>query len=80
MPRRVPPRPRFPEELKAQLFVRDKRATGLTPAGRQLLADIGPLLASADALRRRVTRAARGPGSAVSRPAQADSRQLQQAG
>ena len=51
------------EELKAQLFVRDKRTTGLTPAGRQLLADAGPLLASADALRRRVTRAARGPGS-----------------
>lgn len=46
-------------ELKAQLFVRDKRATELTPAGRQLLADAGPLLASADALRRRVGRAAR---------------------
>ena len=51
------------DELKAQLFVRDKRATELTPAGRQLLADAGPLLASADALRRRVVRAARGPGS-----------------
>jgi DNA-binding transcriptional LysR family regulator len=51
------------DELKAQLFVRDKRATELTPAGRQLLDDAGPLLASADALRRRVTRAARGPGS-----------------
>src|SRR6185312_7274856 len=51
------------EELKAQLFVRDKRATELTPAGRQLLADAGPLLASADALHRRVTRAARGPDS-----------------
>jgi DNA-binding transcriptional LysR family regulator len=51
------------EELKTQLFVRDKRATELTPAGRQLLADAGPLLASADALLRRVTRAARGPGS-----------------
>ena len=51
------------EELKAQLFVRDKRATELTPAGRQLLADAGPLLASADALARRVTRAARGPGA-----------------
>src|SRR6201996_3877826 len=50
-------------ELKAPLFVRDKRATELTPAGRQLLADAGPLLASADALRRRVARAARGPGS-----------------
>jgi DNA-binding transcriptional LysR family regulator len=51
------------DELKVQLFVRDKRGTELTPAGRQLLADAGPLLASADALRRRVTRAARGPGS-----------------
>jgi DNA-binding transcriptional LysR family regulator len=51
------------DELKAQLFVRDKRATELTPAGRQLLSDAGPLLVSADALRRRVTRAARGPGS-----------------
>jgi DNA-binding transcriptional LysR family regulator len=51
------------DELKTQLFVRDKRATELTPAGRQLLADAGPLLASADALRRRVARAARGPGS-----------------
>jgi Bacterial regulatory helix-turn-helix protein, lysR family len=30
------------DELKAQLFVRDKRATELTPAGRQLLADAGP--------------------------------------
>jgi DNA-binding transcriptional LysR family regulator len=51
------------DELNAQLFVRDKRATELTPAGQQLLADAAPLLASADALRRRVTRAARGPGS-----------------
>jgi DNA-binding transcriptional LysR family regulator len=51
------------DQLKAQLFVRDKRVTELTPAGRQLLADAGPLLASADALRRRVARAARGPGS-----------------
>jgi DNA-binding transcriptional LysR family regulator len=51
------------DELKAQLFVRGKRATELTPAGRQLLADAGPLLASAEALQRRVTRAARGAGS-----------------
>src|SRR4030081_2296001 len=51
------------DELKAQLFVRDKRATELTPAGRQLLADAGPLLASADALLRRVTRAACDPRS-----------------
>jgi DNA-binding transcriptional LysR family regulator len=51
------------DELKVQLFARDKRATELTPAGRQLLADAGPLLTSADALRRRVARAARGPDS-----------------
>jgi DNA-binding transcriptional LysR family regulator len=47
-------------ELKAQLFVRDRRGTELTAAGRQLLADARPLLAQADALRRRVGRAARG--------------------
>jgi DNA-binding transcriptional LysR family regulator len=51
------------DELKAQLFVRDKRTTELTPAGRQLLADARPLLANAGALRRRVARAARGPAS-----------------
>ncbi|WP_169945802.1 LysR substrate-binding domain-containing protein [Microbispora sp. H11081] len=48
-------------ELGAQLFFRDRRASELTPAGRQLLEDARPLLASADALRRRVGRAARGP-------------------
>lgn len=46
-------------ELKAQLFRRDKRSTELTRAGRQLLADAGPLLASAAGVRRRVGRAAR---------------------
>jgi DNA-binding transcriptional LysR family regulator len=51
------------DELKAQLFVRDKRTTELTPAGRQLLTDAGPLLAGAEALRRRVARAARGEGA-----------------
>jgi DNA-binding transcriptional LysR family regulator len=51
------------DELKVQLFVRDRRATELTPAGRQLLADARPLLANADALRHRVARAARGPGT-----------------
>jgi DNA-binding transcriptional LysR family regulator len=51
------------DDLKAQLFARDKRATELTPAGRQLLAEARPLLANADALRRRVARAARGPGT-----------------
>jgi DNA-binding transcriptional LysR family regulator len=48
-------------ELKVQLFVRDRRTTELTSAGEQLLADARPLLANADALRRRVGRAARGP-------------------
>ncbi|MET1075819.1 MAG: LysR substrate-binding domain-containing protein [Umezawaea sp.] len=48
------------EELKARLFLRDKRGTELTPAGAQLLADARPLLAGAGALRRRVGRAARG--------------------
>jgi DNA-binding transcriptional LysR family regulator len=51
------------DELKAQLFVRDRRTTELTPAGEQLLADARPLLAGADALRRRVGRAARGPAT-----------------
>ncbi|SDY05520.1 DNA-binding transcriptional regulator, LysR family [Amycolatopsis xylanica] len=48
------------DELRVQLFVRDKRSTELTAAGHQLLADARPLLANADALRRRVGRAARG--------------------
>jgi DNA-binding transcriptional LysR family regulator len=47
-------------ELRAQLLVRDKRSTSLTEAGRQLLEDARPLLASASALRRRVATAARG--------------------
>jgi DNA-binding transcriptional LysR family regulator len=37
-----------------------RRSTALTPAGEQLLADARPLLAGAEALRRRVTAAARG--------------------
>ena len=48
------------DELKVQLFVRTKRATELTAAGRQLLEDALPLLASAEAARRRVVQAARG--------------------
>src|SRR4051794_5294354 len=48
------------DELRAQLFERTKRATELTPAGRQLLDDARPLLAAADATRRRVVQAARG--------------------
>ncbi|BCY10322.1 LysR family transcriptional regulator [Actinoplanes sp. L3-i22] len=47
-------------ELRAELFRRDKRSTELTDAGRQLLTDAEPLLAAADALRRRVARAAGG--------------------
>jgi DNA-binding transcriptional LysR family regulator len=47
-------------ELKVQLFVRDRRSTQLTPAGEQLLADARPLLANADATRRRIGIAARG--------------------
>lgn len=44
------------DELHVQLFVRDRRSTELTAAGRQLLEDARPLLASADALLRRVSR------------------------
>ncbi|MFI7604452.1 LysR family transcriptional regulator [Micromonospora sp. NPDC049366] len=47
-------------ELRAELFVRDRRSTALTGAGRQLLADAYPLLDSAEALRRRVGQAAQG--------------------
>lgn len=50
----------FEDELKVRLFDRDRRATALTAAGRQLLDDAGPLLASASALHRRVVRAGRG--------------------
>jgi DNA-binding transcriptional LysR family regulator len=53
------------DDLKALLFVRDKRATELTPAGAQLLAEARPLLANAAALRRRVTRVARGHATFV---------------
>jgi len=48
------------QDLGASLFTRDRHGVVLTDAGRQLLADAGPLLASADAVRRRVTVAARG--------------------
>lgn len=51
------------DELKARLFSRDRRSTELTAAGEQLFADAGPLLAAADAARRRVARAARGLAS-----------------
>lgn len=49
-------------ELGTELFVRDRRRTELTPAGEALRADAAPLLAGAEALRRRVGRAARGTG------------------
>ncbi|MFC4031136.1 LysR family transcriptional regulator [Streptomyces polygonati] len=46
------------DELRVRLFDRDRRATALTPAGEQLLRDAPGLLASAEALRGRVRRAA----------------------
>ncbi|MFI6156588.1 LysR family transcriptional regulator [Kitasatospora sp. NPDC051170] len=45
-------------EFGAQLFRRDRRSTELTDAGRQLMEDAPPLLAAAEALRRRVSRSA----------------------
>ena len=47
-------------ELGAELFMRDRRHTVLTPAGEELLHEAGPLLASADALLRRVRAAGEG--------------------
>jgi len=47
-------------DLGAALFIRDRHGVELTDAGRQLLSDAGPLLASADAVRRRVSGAAHG--------------------
>jgi len=47
-------------DLGAPLLTRDSHGVALTDAGRQLLSDAGPLLASAHAARRRVTVAARG--------------------
>jgi DNA-binding transcriptional LysR family regulator len=46
--------------LGTPLLDRDRRSVSLTPAGRQLFEDAGPLLAAAEAARRRVQRAARG--------------------
>ncbi|WP_405547216.1 LysR substrate-binding domain-containing protein [Streptomyces phaeochromogenes] len=48
------------QDLGASLFTRDRHGVALTDAGRQLLADAGPLLASTHAVRRRVSVAARG--------------------
>jgi DNA-binding transcriptional LysR family regulator len=47
-------------DLGTPLLTRDSHGVALTDAGRQLLSDAGPLLASAHAVRRRVTVAARG--------------------
>ncbi|WP_406441190.1 LysR substrate-binding domain-containing protein [Streptomyces sp. NBC_01613] len=48
------------KDLGAALFERDSHGVALTAVGRQLLDDARPLLASADAVRRRAHRAARG--------------------
>ncbi|GAA1647577.1 LysR family transcriptional regulator [Nonomuraea maheshkhaliensis] len=48
------------KDLGSSLFTRDSHGVALTDAGRQLLDDAGPLLASAHAVRRRVSVAARG--------------------
>ncbi|BCJ28758.1 LysR family transcriptional regulator [Actinocatenispora sera] len=47
-------------DLGVSLFSRDRRGVELTAAGRQLLADAGPLLASTHAVRRRVSAAETG--------------------
>ena len=47
-------------DLGAALFIRDRHGVELTDAGRQLLDDAGPLLASTRAVRSRVSVAARG--------------------
>jgi DNA-binding transcriptional LysR family regulator len=46
--------------LGAELFMRDRRHTELTPAGEQLVDETRPLLASADALLRQVRAAGQG--------------------
>jgi DNA-binding transcriptional LysR family regulator len=48
------------KDLGTALFTRDRHGVELTAAGRQLLADAGPLLASTRAVRRRVSAAASG--------------------
>ncbi|MGW2034385.1 LysR family transcriptional regulator [Streptomyces sp. NPDC001811] len=48
------------DDLGVEVFARDRRGTLLTAAGQQLLEDAVPLLASAEALLRRVRTAARG--------------------
>ncbi|MGW5472771.1 LysR family transcriptional regulator [Streptomyces chartreusis] len=51
------------DELGAEVFYRGRRGTLLTPAGKQLLEDAVPLLASAQALVRRVKSSAQGTQS-----------------
>jgi DNA-binding transcriptional LysR family regulator len=53
------------QQLGTKLLERDRRSVSLTPAGKQLLDDAVPLLAAADATRRRVQRAARGTSALV---------------
>ncbi|OZM79716.1 LysR family transcriptional regulator [Pseudonocardia sp. MH-G8] len=48
------------QDLGTPLLTRDSHGVALTDAGRQLLTDAGPLLASAQAVRHRVTVAAQG--------------------
>ncbi|MGW5062890.1 LysR family transcriptional regulator [Streptomyces sp. NPDC004096] len=48
------------QDLGVSLFTRDRHGVELTDAGRQLLAEAGPLLASTHAVRRRVSAAASG--------------------
>jgi len=48
------------QDLGTPLLIRDSHGVVLTEAGRQLLTEAGPLLASVQAVRRRVTVAARG--------------------
>ncbi|MFE0487301.1 LysR family transcriptional regulator [Streptomyces griseoaurantiacus] len=48
------------EELRVTLFLRDRRGTALTAAGRQLLEDASSLLAGSEAMLRRVRSAAEG--------------------
>ncbi|MFJ9755580.1 LysR family transcriptional regulator [Streptomyces sp. NPDC101149] len=48
------------QDLGASLFTRDRHGVELTDAGRQLLAEAGPLLAATHAVRRRVSAAASG--------------------
>jgi DNA-binding transcriptional LysR family regulator len=52
-------------QLGIVLLQRDRRTVALTKAGRQLLEDAVPLLAAADAARRRAQRASRGPDRLV---------------